>query len=69
MTKKKSILEIDHKIIITGIVCLTTIYTALILFNHDTDTLGTMIIGCIALAIGVVIPSPKMDNKRGVLKW
>ena len=61
--------EIDHKIIITGIICLTFIYTIMCLSKQNTETLAITIIGVIALAIGVIIPSPKIDNKRGVLIW
>ena len=62
-------LEIDHKIIISGIAALVAIETMLIICNHDSTTTTSLIVGIIALSIGVVIPSPKMDNKRGVLKW
>jgi hypothetical protein len=61
--------EIDHKIIITGILALTLIFIILVIFNHDTDLLCYTIVGIIALAIGVVIPVPKIDNKIGVLRW
>jgi uncharacterized membrane protein (DUF485 family) len=61
--------NIDYKIVITGIFCLTIIYCVLIFCNHDTQFLGTAIVGAIALSIGIVIPSPKVDNKRGVLIW
>ena len=61
--------EIDHKIIISGISVLAAIETVLILCGHDSTTTTSLIVGIIALSIGVVIPVPKMDNKRGVLKW
>lgn len=61
--------EISAKIVITGIVCLTIIYVSLIACDHDGEAIGALIIGAISLAIGVVIPSPKVDNKSGVLRW
>jgi len=61
--------EIDHKIVITGIICLTIIYISLLYCKENNDVLGTMIVGAIALAIGIVIPTPKVDNNRGVFKW
>lgn len=61
--------EIKASIVITGIICLTIIYTALLLCKQVDGTIGAMIVGAIALAIGVVIPSPKVDNKTGVLRW
>lgn len=42
---------------------------ALLIAEKLNETLGTFIIGMIGLAIGIVIPSPKIDNKRGVLIW
>ena len=61
--------EIDYKIVITGMICLTIIYIALLITNHVDGTIAAMIVGIIGLAIGVVIPSPKIDNKTGVLRW
>ena len=61
--------EVDFKIVITGIICLTIIYISLIISNHDSEALTMMIVGIIALSIGVIIPSPKIDNNRGMLKW
>lgn len=61
--------EIDFKIVITGLICLAIIYVTLIIKGHDDSTIGMMIVGIIALAIGVIIPSPKIDNNRGVLRW
>ena len=60
---------IDHKIVITGIICLTIIYVGLLYCQSNDSTLQMMIIGAIALTIGVIIPSPKIDNKLGVLRW
>ena len=61
--------EIRASIVITGLVCLTIIYISLLFCKSNTDTLSIMIVGAIAMAIGVVIPSPKVDNKMGVLRW
>ncbi len=61
--------EIDFKIVITGIVCLTLIYGMLIYYDHDSSIIATMIVTVIALAIGIIIPSPQINNKTGVLKW
>lgn len=61
--------EIDFKIVITGLVCLTLTNITLIALGKDTETITTLIVGIVALAIGVVIPSPKIDNNKGVIKW
>lgn len=61
--------EINYRIVITGIICLATIYVSLILTGHDADTLGTLIVGAIAMSIGITLPSPKIDNNKGVLIW
>lgn len=61
--------EIDHRIVLCGVICLTIIYMTLILSNHDNATISALIVGIIALSIGVIIPSPVINNKTGVLKW
>jgi|WetSurMetagenome_2_1015567.scaffolds.fasta_scaffold536443_3 hypothetical protein len=61
--------EIDFKIVIVGLMCLTAIYITSIILNHENDTIGLFIVSIIALAIGVIIPSPRIDNKTGVLRW
>lgn len=61
--------EINYKIVICGLVCLTTIYIGLIINGNTSETIGYLIITIIAMAIGVIIPAPKIDNKTGVLKW
>jgi len=49
--------KIDWKIIVTGLICLTAIAIAA-QFNGIDGTLMTLIIGVIALAIGVALPNP-----------
>lgn len=49
--------KIDWKIIATGLICLTAIAIAA-QFNGIDGTLMTLIIGVIALAIGVALPNP-----------
>lgn len=61
--------RIDHRIIMTGIICLTIIYIALLVTKNMNGTIGTLIVGMIGLTIGVVLPAPKIDNRRGVLIW
>jgi len=61
--------EIDFKIVITGIVALAAIYITLVLCDHDTSNIGYVIIGIIAWCIGVMLPSPIINNKTGVLRW
>lgn len=62
-------MKIDHRIIITGIICLTIIYVSLVVYAHDGEFISALIIGIIALCIGVILPSPKINNRRGVLIW
>lgn len=61
--------DVDFKIVISGIIALTAIEMTLILCDKGSELITTSIIGAIALAIGVLIPSPKVDNNKGVLKW
>lgn len=61
-------LKIHYKIIITGMLCLTAIYLALLLVHEDSQTIGTLIVGIIAMAIGVIIPTPKI-NRKGVIYY
>lgn len=61
--------DINYKIIITAIVSLTIIELVLILCNHDTEAFNYAMIATIGLMAGVVIPMPKINNKRGVLIW
>ena len=61
--------EVKASIVITGIGCLTIIYITMILSHEVNDIIGTAIISAIALSIGVLIPTTKIDNTRGVLKW
>lgn len=61
-------MQIDSKIVMTGILGLALIETMLIICNQATDTMTFLIVAVIALCVGVLIPSPKLD-KRGVFKW
>lgn len=61
--------EIKASIVIAGVVGLSMIGMCMVIFDHIDDTIVTAIVAAIALAIGVVIPSPKADNRSGVLKW
>ena len=62
-------LNVDIRLMVCGLICLTSIEIALILCSGATEVVTAGIVGIIAMAIGVVIPTPKIDNKRGVLKW
>jgi hypothetical protein len=61
--------DVDFKIVLAGFFCLTAIYITLILVDHDSQFIGMSIVSIIALGIGVVIPSPIIDNNKGVLRW
>lgn len=62
--------EIKSSIVITGILGLTLIGMCMVIFDHIDQTIVTAIVGAIAFAIGAIaIPSPKVDNKSGVLRW
>jgi hypothetical protein len=61
--------EVDKQVVMTGVISLTVIFIALLIYGDDNQLIKSSIVGVIALAIGVVLPSPKIDNKRGVLKW
>lgn len=63
-------MKINHKIIVAGIICLTMLNMFLIVYDHDSQAITMTTVGIIGVAIGVVVvPSPKIDNKRGYLKW
>lgn len=62
--------KVDAKIVITGLICLTTIYIVMLINNKVDGTIGATIVGVIAFTIGAIaVPRPKIDNKTGVLKW
>jgi hypothetical protein len=61
--------KVSYRIVITGMICLTVIYVALLVFDKPSPLIGECIIACIALSIGIILPAPKIDNRRGVLKW
>lgn len=61
--------EVDKQIVMTGVIALTIIFIALLIFGDDNQLIKSSIVGVIALSIGVILPSPKLDNKRGVLIW
>lgn len=62
-------INIDYRIIITGLACLTVMALGLILDGSGNNTLLISgIIAIIAWSIGYVIPSPKIDNNKGIIK-
>jgi hypothetical protein len=60
------VFEINYKIVMCGLICLSAIYISLLIFGRETETIGFMIISIIALAIGVVIPAPAIDKKGNI---
>lgn len=50
--------KIDHNLIIAGIVCIMLL-ELMALYKGINGTLFTLVIGVIAAAIGVTIPTPK----------
>jgi hypothetical protein len=63
-------MKINYRVMIAGIICLTAIYISLLIFdNKDNEIIQMMIIAIIALCVGVIVPSPRVDNRRGVLIW
>lgn len=61
--------EINYKVVIAGITGLTLIYVALLVFGREDTMIEFAIISVIAMSIGVVLPTPKIENKRGMLIW
>lgn len=62
--------EIKSSIVITGLIGLTLIGLGMIIFDHIDQTIVTAIVGAIAFAIGAIaVPTPKIDDKTGVLRW
>ena len=62
--------EIKASIVITGIIGLSLIALCMIIFDHIDNTIVTAVVAALAFAIGAVaVPSPKVDNKTGVLRW
>lgn len=62
--------EIKASIVMTGVIGLSLIALCMIIFDHIDNTIVTAVVATIAFAIGAVaVPSPKVDNKLGVLRW
>ena len=62
--------EIKASIVISGVIGLSLIAMCMVIFDHIDNTIVTAIVAAIAFAIGAVaVPSPKVDNKMGVLRW
>jgi len=57
--KKQTTLKIDWRIVVSGIAALTIIEVCALLQGIN-GTLMTLIVAIIGLAIGVVIPKPKI---------
>lgn len=61
--------EVKSSIVITGLLCLTAIYIAMLLCKQVDGVIGATIVGAITFAIGAIaVPAPKTD-KQGVLRW
>ena len=56
--------EINYRVVIVGLLCLTAIFISLIIWDNPSDALKMSIIGVMALAIGVIVPTPPV-NKAG----
>lgn len=61
--------EVGIQIVMAAIISLTIICITAIICGHDSQAILYAIVGCIGMLGGVIIPTPKVDNKRGVLKW
>lgn len=61
--------EVDAKLAIVAVIALAVIYIFLIIYDHDSEVISTMIVGLIGMVVGVLVPSPIVDNRRGVLRW
>ena len=51
--------NIPKEIVITGLLCLTAL-EVVALYHGINGTLFTIVVGVIAMSIGVVIPTPKV---------
>jgi len=58
---KKQKYEVDYRIVIVGLVCLTTLEVTALLCGIN-GTLFTIVIIAIAGGIGVIIPQPKING-------
>lgn len=67
--KKSKMGAVNYKIIIAGLCALTLIEWMLLFFDADSQNTTYTIVGAICLAIGIIIPTPKIDEKKGELKW
>jgi hypothetical protein len=63
------VVEIDKQIVLYGMASLVAIETMLLICDRDTSSMTSIIVGAICLASGIMIKSPIIDNKSGVLKW
>ena len=60
--------EINFKIVLCGLLCLTGLQITGMIISKDPE-ISPMVLFIIGMSIGVLVPSPKIDNKAGVLKW
>lgn len=60
--------EVNFKIVIVGLICLSIIQVVSMIISKSPE-ISPMILFIIGMSIGVLVPSPKIDNKTGVLRW
>jgi hypothetical protein len=61
--------ELNYKIFIVGIIALAVMYMVALFCKVDGQAVLSLLSGLIGIIAGVMIPAPKTDNKKGVLKW
>lgn len=60
--------EINYKIIIVGLIAITMLEAISMVINKNSS-INPIVLFIIAMSIGIIIPSPQIDSKRGMLKW
>ena len=61
--------ELNYKVFIVGIIALAVMYMVALFCKVDGQAVLSLLSGLIGIIAGVMIPAPKTDNKKGVLKW
>lgn len=59
--------ELNHKIFIWGMICLTLMYFACLIAGKDETLIMMLVSSLVSFGVGFVIPSPKNNTKKGTL--
>ena len=61
--------KIHYRVVIVGIFCLTIMFVSLLIYTQEQTVLQSLIVGMVGLCVGVIVPTPKVDNRKGWFIW